>query len=297
MVNSLDNPVPPGSLSRSAIGDARMEGGLIGPRRRGPEWEERFEVSQPSLSVCIVTQNMAHFLPFLLKSVTPIADEIVVVDSYSADETPQLLRDNPKVRLFQRTFGGHFGEQKNYAIDRAQGDWVLVMDSDEVLGDRAIETIPRLIRKGRHTHYKLARYWILNGPPWTHVRSEAHYPDFQLRLFRNAPSFRYSSHKVVHTHFPREGRGPGKKLRNCHIFHFDFILKDRQARQEKYQRYMDLEPGSSVTSRMYLYEDFPFKERRCRESLTAEGMNSESLKEKALSLPRDPRGRGRAAKA
>jgi glycosyltransferase involved in cell wall biosynthesis len=212
---------------------------------------------------------MAHFLPYVLASVEDLADEIVVVDSFSSDCTREFLSSRPKVRLFQRTFVGHFGDQKNFAISQATGDWVLILDSDEILGDRLREHIPSLIRSRRRRYYKVPRYWILEGPPWHYVRSPVHYPDFQLRLFRNEPFFRYSKEKVVHTHFPRVGRGNGKKLPGCHLFHFDFVLKDRQARWEKYERYVALEPGSRKTSRMYLFEDFDYRKVRCKEPMTS----------------------------
>lgn len=220
------------------------------------------------LSVCLITQNVAAFLPYCLAGFEDLADEIIVVDSYSNDGTVELLRNHPKVRLFHRRFQDHFGAQKNFAIEQARGEWVLIVDSDEILGDRLRERLPRLIASPRLSHYKLARYWVVSGPPWVHVQSEKHYPDYQLRLFRNRPHFRYGPDKVVHTHFPRSGRGPGRKLGRCHIFHFDFLLKDRAAREAKVSRYLKLEPGSSGTSQMYLYETCPHRLRECLEPMT-----------------------------
>lgn len=210
---------------------------------------------------------MAHFLPAVLKNVEPLTHEIVVVDSFSTDGTQELLREHPKVKMFQRRFAGDFGGQKNFAISQATGDWVLIIDSDELLGERLRARIPRLIQSRSYTHFKFPRYWLVASQPYRHVRSAAHYPDFQLRLFRNLPFFRYEPTKVVHTHFPREGRGPGKKVRRHHIFHFDFMLKDRTTREEKFRRYAELEPSSRKTSTMYLYEDCVHKIKVCREPL------------------------------
>jgi glycosyltransferase involved in cell wall biosynthesis len=223
---------------------------------------------QPKLSVCLVTQNAAHLLPRLLDNVEEIADEIVAVDGGSTDGTCEILGAHRKVRLHHRPFDGRFADQKNFAFDSAGGDWILIVDSDELLGDRLRAKIPDLIRSRRYTHYKLARYWILSGPPWTYVRSPIHFPDFQLRLFRNVPTFRYTPDRMLHHHFPREGRGRGRRLRRLHLFHFDFVLADREARERKFRRYSEIEPRSASTSRMYLYEDFAWKERRCREPLT-----------------------------
>ena len=247
------------------------------------------KLARPSLSVCIVTQNMAHFLPHVLASVSDIANEIVVVDSFSEDGSVSLLESHPKVRLWQRRFNGHFGDQKNFAIEKASSDWILVIDSDEILGDRMRQRIPGLIASNKYTHYKFARYWIVGEQPWQFLKSDAHYPDFQLRLFRNTPFFRYRTDKVVHTHFPREGRGPGKKMKRCHIFHFDFVLKDREARQEKYRRYIALDPDSESTSRMYLFEETPHELKTCREPLSVGNPSAETLSELAAASRHSPR--------
>jgi len=233
---------------------------------------------RPSLSVCLVTQDMAHFLPHCLAGIENIADEIIAIDGASTDGTLGILERHPKVRCFERRFAGHFGQQKNYAIEQARGDWVLVVDSDEVLGDRMQELVPKLMQSKKYTHYKFARYWITDGPPYRYIRTPMHYPDFQLRLFRNLPFFRYPSEKVVHTHFPRKGRGPGRKIRRAHIFHFDFILNDRSGREAKYERYLDLEPSTAKTSQMYLYEDFEAEPRKCREAMTTAQIDCPSVR-------------------
>jgi glycosyltransferase involved in cell wall biosynthesis len=211
---------------------------------------------------------MAHFLPSVLANVEGICDEIIAIDSYSTDGTDQLLARHPKVKLYQRPFEFDFGAQKNFAISKATGDWVLIVDSDELLGDRLRSRIQVLIRSRRYTHYKFSRYWLISTDPYRYVHSFQHYPDFQLRLFRNVPFFRYESTKVVHTHFPRQGRGPGKKMRRMHIFHFDFLLKDRVTRENKFRHYSELEPNSTKTSTMYLFEDFDYSVRRVREPLS-----------------------------
>jgi glycosyltransferase involved in cell wall biosynthesis len=222
----------------------------------------------PTLSVCVVAQDNAPLIPRLLENVAGIADEIVAVDGGSRDGTKELLLSHPKVRLIERACDGRLAAQKNFAIEQARGDWVLVLDTDELLGDRLRAAIPGLIATRRLTHYKLARYWIVRGPPWVHVRSEKLYPDWQLRLFRNLPRFRYETAHPIHAHFPREGRGAGRKLRGHHLFHFDFVLLDRAARERKVRRYDALDPATEGTSRMYLYEDVAHELVPCEEPLT-----------------------------
>ena len=83
------------------------------------------------LSVVIITLDEADDLPRCLHSVE-WADEIVVVDSGSTDDTPELCRAHPKVRLVEQAFLG-YGPQKRFAVAQASHDWILSLDADEVV--------------------------------------------------------------------------------------------------------------------------------------------------------------------
>lgn len=242
---------------------------------------------RPTLSVCIITKDIAGFLPHVLRNVEDVADEIVVVDSFSTDGTAELLDAHPKVRLTQRAFT-NFGDQKNHVFEQARCDWILSLDQDELLGDRLRAAIPDLTRTKRYTHYKLPRYWVLSGPPWRYVDSDIHYPDWAPRLFRNRPFFRFDATQIVHHHFPREGRGPRRKVKGHHVFHFDFVLRTRHERERKMQFYLALDPRPNNTHRMELYEECDFRNRLCAEPLTAPDLvaNSELVASPGVPLDR-----------
>jgi glycosyltransferase involved in cell wall biosynthesis len=87
----------------------------------------------PRISITIITRNEEEKIQRCLDSVIPFADEIVVVDSMSADQTPSICR-NSGCRVFERAFDG-YGSQKQFAVDQARNDWVLSLDADEVLSD------------------------------------------------------------------------------------------------------------------------------------------------------------------
>jgi glycosyltransferase involved in cell wall biosynthesis len=223
----------------------------------------------PRLSICIATRNMAHVLPLVLRNVSDIADEIVVVDNHSTDGTPELVRSHARTRLIQHEFPGSFAANKNLAIEAASGDWVLVVDSDELLGDRLRREMPELIADRSVDYYKLARYWLVPGPTRRYVVSGKHYPDWQLRLFRNRTLFRYPADQLIHHHFPRENRGRGRKLRGRHLFHLDFLLNDRARRERKVAERNRMDPLSKgVNEAFYLYEGGRHVLRRCREPLS-----------------------------
>jgi glycosyltransferase involved in cell wall biosynthesis len=85
----------------------------------------------PKLSVVIITLNEASNILRTLESVKPFADEIVVVDSMSADLTADLCREFG-CTVYQREFDG-YGTQKQFAVDQASNDWIFSVDADEVV--------------------------------------------------------------------------------------------------------------------------------------------------------------------
>lgn len=97
---------------------------------------------KPWLSVCMIVRNEAECLGEALRSVDPFADEIIVVDTGSEDQTQEIARRFEKVKLFETPWQDHFAQARNVSLKRASGDWVLVLDADETLVDsRALEIL------------------------------------------------------------------------------------------------------------------------------------------------------------
>src|SRR5437773_12570013 len=82
------------------------------------------------VSAIITTFNERDYIEDCIRSVE-WADEIYLIDSFSTDGTVELVREKfPRVRIEQREYLGA-ASQKNYAIDRAQHDWIFYIDADE----------------------------------------------------------------------------------------------------------------------------------------------------------------------
>ena len=139
------------------------------------ETEER-----PKISVYMITRNNERTVEKALASVR-WADEIVVVDSFSTDKTPEICR-RVTDRVIQRPWPG-FREQYQCAADLTTHPWILFIDADEEISPELAEEIQRVLNGGgkgfdgfiiyRQTHY-LGR-WIRHG---------AWYPDYEIRLYR-----------------------------------------------------------------------------------------------------------------
>lgn len=84
-----------------------------------------------TLSVAMITRNAERTLARALTALRGLADEIVVVDSGSTDQTKEIVHEFG-ARLIEHSWMG-FGAQKNLAIASCTGDWILVLDADEIL--------------------------------------------------------------------------------------------------------------------------------------------------------------------
>jgi glycosyltransferase involved in cell wall biosynthesis len=132
-----------------------------------------------TLSVAIITKNEEANLARTLASVR-WANEIVVVDNGSTDRTEAIAREFD-ARYFVEPWKG-FGTQKNSAIARCTGDWVLALDADEeVSEDLAREIQALLAGTPQHAGFFLPRRNFFLGR-W--IRRGGYYPDPKLRLFR-----------------------------------------------------------------------------------------------------------------
>ena len=82
------------------------------------------------ISALAITLNEAHNIEAYINSLW-FADEILIVDSYSTDDTIKLASKHSKVKVFHRPFD-NFSDQKNFAIAQAKNDWVTFFDPDAI---------------------------------------------------------------------------------------------------------------------------------------------------------------------
>jgi glycosyltransferase involved in cell wall biosynthesis len=95
-----------------------------------------------SITPLILTYNEAPNIGRILRRLT-WAKRIVVIDSYSTDETLEILRSFPQVEVFQREFDTA-ANQDNYGLDQITTEWALSLDADYLLTDELIEEIKNL---------------------------------------------------------------------------------------------------------------------------------------------------------
>jgi glycosyltransferase involved in cell wall biosynthesis len=130
------------------------------------------------LSVVIITYNEERNIGRCLDSVKEIADDIVIVDSFSTDRTEQICIEKG-ARFIKHTFEGHI-EQKNWAITQARYPYILSLDADEALDEKLKQEIIKVKEKWEQDGYILNRLTNYCGH-W--IRHSGWHPDHKLRMF------------------------------------------------------------------------------------------------------------------
>jgi glycosyltransferase involved in cell wall biosynthesis len=137
---------------------------------------------QMKISAVIITFNEEDRLPDALASLQGVADEIVVVDSYSTDRTPDIARQ-AQATFYQNRFED-YGQQKNFALQKASHDWILNLDADERVSPELKKAIIEL--KEKKPLKNVAAFAIKRKAFYLErwIRHSGWYPDKKVRLFR-----------------------------------------------------------------------------------------------------------------
>ncbi|MEO1367878.1 MAG: glycosyltransferase family 2 protein [Acidobacteriota bacterium] len=164
------------------------------------------ESAPPRVSVVVTTFNEEHNIADCLDSLL-WADEILVVDSYSTDRTPEIVKGYDGVTFIQRTYYGS-AAQKNWAMDQCEHDWILIFDADERCTEPLTEEIRKTLNDGpKYDAYTIRRRVFFLGQV---IRFSGWQRDQVIRLLRKGTG-RYPNRRV---HADMKTRGPAPLLRH-----------------------------------------------------------------------------------
>jgi (heptosyl)LPS beta-1,4-glucosyltransferase len=131
------------------------------------------------ISVVINTLNEERNIAKAIASVKDLADEVIVVDMYSEDRTYEISRSlGATVYLHKRT--GYVEPARNFAISKAKGEWILILDADEEVTGSLAEKLKQLT-SGKADYYALPRKNIIFGK-W--IKHSRWWPDYNIRFFK-----------------------------------------------------------------------------------------------------------------
>lgn len=164
---------------------------------------------ESSLSLCMIVRNEAFFLRDCLSQAAPHVDDIVIVDTGSSDNTRDIAREFTD-RLYEFEWRDDFAAARNHALERADGDWIIVLDADEVIAPEDWQRLRALIAETDRDAFFLTQYNYSVEPldrDWVPLASKTaysrHYKGYRpnpiARLFRNREDIRYQGrvHEVI----------------------------------------------------------------------------------------------------
>ncbi|MBD1829518.1 tetratricopeptide repeat protein [Microcoleus vaginatus GB1-A2] len=184
-----------------------------------------------NLTLCTIVKNEEATLSRTLDSVKGVVDEIVVVDTGSGDRTREIARGFG-ARVYDFEWCDDFAAARNECLKHAQGDWILVLDADEVLVPQIVPHIEQAVGSDRLLLINLIRQEIgASQSPYSLVS----------RLFRNRPDIRFSRpyHAMVDDSvaeiLQREPKWKIASLPDVAIWHSGY-QKDAIAAKGKFQK-------------------------------------------------------------
>ena len=164
---------------------------------------------EPFLSLCMIVKNESFFLRDCLRQAADHVDEIIVVDTGSTDSTRDIAREFTN-KVFEFEWQDHFADARNYSLEQATGQWVIVLDADEVIAPEHWSEIRQLITStDKDAFFLTQRNYSLEpmDKNWVPIPEKTvytrHYKGYRpnpiARLFRNRTGIHYQGrvHEIV----------------------------------------------------------------------------------------------------
>tara|TARA_R110002072_G_scaffold226960_3_gene383889 strand:+ start:31451 stop:32206 length:756 start_codon:yes stop_codon:yes gene_type:complete len=179
------------------------------------------------ISATIITFNEERNIERCIASLEGVADEIIVLDSFSTDDTETICK-GLNVQFRQRTWEG-YSASKNHLNSLAQYDYILSIDADEALDEELKQAILEIKKREDPEIYSLNRMTNYCGK-W--IEHSGWYPDVKIRLFPNEGS--YWNGEYVHEELVYPINLEIVQLRG-HLSHYSYYdYKDHRQRADKY---------------------------------------------------------------
>ena len=173
-----------------------------------------------SITVVINTLNEEENLPRAIASVKDLASEIVVCDMKSDDKTCEIAK-KLGAKVYQHEKTGYVEPARNFAISKAEGEWILVLDADEEISSDLSKKLERISDSVNSSdYYRLPRKNIIFGK-W--IKHSRWWPDYNIRFFKKgAVLWSEIIHSVPETKGVGADLGPDEENAITH-YHYQTI--------------------------------------------------------------------------
>ena len=160
---------------------------------------------KPKLSVALATYNEEENIGTCLRAVKDWVDEIIVADGSSTDKTVEIAK-RYGAKVFITTNKPMFHINKQMAIDRAKGEWVLQLDADEIVSAELKREIMQKLQNSKTPKLQTVAYYIprKNYFLGRWLKKGGQYPDYVIRFFKKGKA--YLPCKSVHEQMEVKGK-------------------------------------------------------------------------------------------
>lgn len=180
----------------------------------------------------MIAKNEEKHIARCIESYKDIADEIIVVDTGSTDQTVNIAK-GLGAKIFHHEWNNDFAKAKNFALDKATGDWIIFLDADEYFYDGTCANVPKVLQSV-HTNSNIQGIYC----KFYHVDKDNQFKlinsDFLLRIFRNNRKIRYMGEiheQVLHDNKPLKVISANEKL--IKIYHTGYSTNIFKSKLER----------------------------------------------------------------
>lgn len=186
------------------------------------------------LSICMMVKNEEKYLEKSLESLKPLFDnlktELIIVDTGSEDNTIEIAKRYTK-KVYFHQWNNNFGDMRNKTIKYATGEWILILDGDEVFQD--IQPLIKFLNSSSSRKYNTGSITIKS------ITTENNEDIYQavdiLRLFRNTNDFSY----MGTIHEQPQFQNP-VFFTNAEVLHYGYLSTDKELMEYKFKRNVEL---------------------------------------------------------
>jgi len=203
-----------------------------------------------SISLCMIVKNEEYFLKSCLESIKDFVDEIIIVDTGSVDKTKEIAKTFTQL-VYDFKWKDDFSLARNFSLQKATKDWILVLDADEKISERDFIRIKKLILKNDFSGFSFIQRSYSNNISkikWNHSKNDKYTESKNFvgwryrgitRLFYNDKriKFIYPVHETVIESLKKNKSKI--KSTNIPIHHFE-ELKSRKFLNNKSKYYIKL---------------------------------------------------------
>ncbi len=216
-----------------------------------------------TLTVCMIVKNEQEFLENALKSIAPLADEIIIVDTGSTDNTKHIAsKYTPKVYDF--IWNNNFAQARNFSTSKASSDWIFVLDSDEAINPLDIEEIKTTVTQAPQATaaFTFTRRNYTEKPQGASWKSSegdiypeskvapGYFEDDLIRLFRNNRNIIFEG--KIHETVTASARDAGSiDTMGVPIHHYGHLRNSKDQKRQLYEQLYNLQEQQSPSAQIF----------------------------------------------